>query len=217
MNFSKLSSLLSPLDMITLLDKIHIAVASAFSDQSVYVMERTSERCLAVSGLVDYVEERSNKHKSADANLPHLYAAKLATASLKLLSNMSAVKVPKYPRSMLQLRVALHSGASQGGVVGLQNISLLQIPHYHIFGPAIDFTRYLASTGLPLQIRISSACHQLLSSDRSFVFERCPDFTAPNGHAIESYWLLDQNGLDVNLPSQFDALPLTECQDIFIF
>ncbi|KAI6646692.1 Atrial natriuretic peptide receptor 1 [Oopsacas minuta] len=217
-NFSKLCSLLSPQDMITLLDKIHIAVASAFSDECIYIMERASERCLAVSGLVEVTDGGNNrKQRSPDTNVPSTHAARLATAALKLLSNITAVKVPKYPRSMLQLRVALHSGACHGGVVGLQNISLSQIPHYHIFGTAVDFTRYLSSTSLPLQIRVSSACHQLISSDTDFIFERCPDYAAPNGHNIESFWLLDKKGLDINLPSQFDALPLSECKDIFNF
>ena len=212
--------------MVTLLDKIHLAVASAFSDECVYLMERASECCLAVAGLVEYPEGTNARKLSAvpeerekigsELN-PSFYAAKLATASLKLLSNTSAVKVPKYPRSLLQLRVSLHSGPCLGGVTGIQNISLLQIPHYRIFGAAVEFTRYLSSTSLPLQIRVSSVSHQLLSADTDFLFERCPDYTAPSGDTIESYWLLDKKGLGINLPSQMDALPLSECEAIFTF
>ena len=226
-HFSNLSSLLSPLDLVTLLDRIHLAVASAFSDECVYLMERASERCLAVSGLVEYPEGKNWRDLSAvpeerekldsETRPPSFYAAKLATAALLLLSNISAVKVPKYPRSMLQLRVSLHSGSCLGGVTGLQNISLLQIPHYRLFGEAVEFARYLSATCLPLQIRVSSISHQLLSAETDFLFERCPDFPAPNGDTIESYWLLDKKGLDINLPSQEEALPLSECEDIFTF
>ena len=190
-------------------------------------MERVSERCLAVSGLVEFQEGNNRKQfptvpeergrNRSESNFPSFYAAKLATAALRLLSNISAVKVPKYPRYMLQLRVSLHSGACLGGVTGLQNISLLQIPHYRLFGEAIDFTRYLAATCLPLQIRVSSVSHQLLTDDTDFLFERCPDYPASNGHTIESYWLLDKKGLDINLPSQKEALSLSECEEIFTF
>ena len=221
-NLSKLSTLLSPPDMVTLLDKIQLAVSSAFSDESVYVMERGVERCVVATGLVEYETEKRVSDSSSPLQLlstgrsPSVYASRLATAALRLLSNISAVKIPKYPRSMLQLRVAVHSGPSQGGVVGLQSFSLLQTPRYQLFGPSLDFSRYLSSTSLPLQVRVSAAAHRLLSEQTEFVFERCPDYPAPNGASIESYWLLDKRGMDINLPSQMDALPLSECQEFFI-
>ena len=57
--FSSLSARLPPEQVIHVIDRLHAIIDEAFTDSDIFVMERTSDGCIAVSGLTDCCEENS--------------------------------------------------------------------------------------------------------------------------------------------------------------
>ena len=147
---------------------------------------------------------------------PSHFASLLASASLRLLSASTRVSVPRSHNPQLQLRIALHSGACSAGVIGLQTTAgVTRIPRYKLFGPTVRFAGVLCGSGLALQVRVSRQCRELLLTAGGFQFERCPDYMGvASGKAVESYWLVGREGLDVKLPTLDRAVPLREYDDI---
>ena len=60
--FSSLVSQLPPHDVINLVDHIHAIIDDAFSDKQIFLMERSSDSCLAVCGITKAEDESDNIH-----------------------------------------------------------------------------------------------------------------------------------------------------------
>lgn len=60
--FSSLVSQLPPHDVINLVDHIHAIIDDAFSDKRIFLMERSSDSCLAVCGITKAEDESDNIH-----------------------------------------------------------------------------------------------------------------------------------------------------------
>lgn len=189
-------------------------------------MERYSDGCIAVSGLVDQNPTSCPKSLSSASppgsnttisalDNPASYAGLIATGTLKLMSMSAAVKVCQESHQQLQLRVAVHSGSCSAGVVSLQTtVGTQRIPQYKLFGPVVNMTKKLCSSGLALQIRVSKPCWELLNKIGGYQFERCPDFMTWNGQKpIESYWLVGHDDYDCTLPTIDQAISLSEYED----
>lgn len=267
--FSSLSSRLQPIQLIDVIDHLQALIDEVLIDKDIFIMERTSDGCIAACGLdetaannneqnrvmspvsrtdssygseFDFdigtvnwrstftstheqgqksVREETDLEQPSSLKKPRSaasYSAILATAALKLMSYSSRVKVPIPDNSQLQLRIALHSGPSSGGIVGLQTsvAGFSHIPHYKLFGPTLRYVSNLCHSGLALQIRVSKQCRNLLVGG-GFVFERSPDFmTWDNMQPIESYWLIGKEHLQLKLPSLDCAVSLTNYDDIII-
>lgn len=232
--FSSISTRLPPEQAILVIDQLHTLIDEAFSDTDIFIMERTSDGCVAVSGLIDppKANERAltssvvtiNSHSSIGKiqdsynesetvkNDPAYHADILATAALKLLSYSTKITVPLPDNSTLQLRIALHSGPCSAGVIGLQTTSgASRVPRYKLLGPTIQHLHMLCSYGLALQIRVSKQCQDLLVRRGGFLFERCPDCVIyKNRKPSESYWLVAKDNLPLKLPSLSDAISLSD-------
>ena len=146
------------------------------------------------------------------------YAGLVATGTLKLMSLSGVVAVPSLKNRQLQLRIAIHSGPCSAGIVNLQTtVGTQHMAHYKLFGPALNMTKKLCTTGLALQIRVSKQSWELLNDIGGYIFERCPDFMTWSGQKpIESYWLIGQEEHDFPLPSVDQAISLSEYEDIAI-
>ncbi len=215
----------------------------AFIEPNIFIMERTSDGCIAVSGLKNFEKEKQRQVKTPSSmtdssygseinmneNLteeksmkvikqsPAQYTEVLATAALKLLSSSTKITVPLPENQTLQLRIALHSGPCSAGVIGLQTISgVARVPRYKLFGPTIRYLKTLCSSSLALQVRVSKECRDLLMNAGGYSFERCPDFTVvSNKKPLESYWLVAKDNLPLVLPSLDDAMSLRD-YDVFM-
>lgn len=143
------------------------------------------------------------------------FAGQLATAVLNLMSASSKVHIPLIGRKQLQLRIALHSGPSSAGMLGLQSSpGANRTPQFKLFGQTVRYAESLCCTGLALQIRVSKKCKDLLSYSDEFQFERCPDYpTRDNRKPIESYWMVGKSNLPVTLPSLDLAISLSDYED----
>ena len=255
---------MQPHEIVTLVNHIQAIIDEAFKEKEIFIMERSSDGCIAATGLINQpkpdhsklttrsqtmtpisqidssygsevlMDQYSPKHRtktpSSQISAPSekgqnmiiqsktsaYFAGLLATGALKLMSLSATVKIPQQDQHQLQLRIGLHSGSCSAGVIGLQTVSgALRIPHYKIFGPAVNMTKLLCSTGLALQIRVSKSCWQLLTDIGGYHFERCPDFMTWNGQKpLESYWLVGQEDYEFPLPSLDQAISLSNYDDI---
>ncbi len=237
----------------------------AYHHQEIFIVDRSSDGCTAVSGLVETVldeqkfgsesslfttdssygsefdlmdsgnkrnthsiersayERKMNNEFSNQSNTTRFhhpashYSQILAISVLKLMSVSSKINIPLEGQKQLQLRVALHTGPCSAGVLGLQTglgITSSRIPQFKLLGPTVRHANSLCRTGLALQIRVSKKCKELLSYDKNFMFERCPDFMAlAHRKPIESYWLIGKTDLAVRLPSLELAVPLSEYEN----
>lgn len=206
-------------------------------DPDIFIMERTSDGCIAVSGLKNFEKKKQREIKTPSSMTDSSYgseninenlrdkpleevtkpsAAKyaeiLATAALKLLSSSTKTSVPLPENQTLQLRIALHSGPCSAGVTGLQTTAgIARVPRYKLFGPTIRHLKTLCSSSLALQVRVSKECRDLLVDAGGYSFERCPDFTVvSNRKPLESYWLVARDQLPLVLPSLDDAMSLRD-------
>ena len=59
-NFSTLTSLLTPKDAITLIDQIQAAIDECLSHHDIFIMDRHADGCVAVCGMIDYQEAGRN-------------------------------------------------------------------------------------------------------------------------------------------------------------
>ncbi len=240
--FSSLSARLQPEQVILVIDQLHTLIEEAFTNSEVFIMERTSDGCIAISGLLDFKNEKRKEvatpssitdssygsEINMDENLndqkrsitieksPAHYAEILATAALNLLSYSNKVSVPLPDNRTLQLRIALHSGPCSAGVTGLQTTAgASRVPRYKLFGPTMRHLQTLCSSSLALQVRVSKQCRDLLVIAGGYSFERCPDYTVVlNRTPLESYWLVAKDQLPLILPSLSDAMSLQDYDDI---
>lgn len=227
---------------MSLLDKLYARVDEVFSDRSIVILERLSDSCTAVSGLVeqyycpsppekkpliqktdstygsvddlksqisaDEIEQSEDAAEILPNEQPENYTAILASSSLRLMSCITPIKVSNRRDSILQLRIALHSGSCSAGAIGLHSVH--HIPKYRLFGPTVTRAHWLRSSGLALQIRVSSQSKALLERKGGFRFERCPDCRLHSrDEIVESYWLVGMDAQDIKLPSLERAIPLT--------
>ena len=249
--FASLSCLLKPSEAIALIDRIQAIIDEAFKDESIFIMERFSDGCIAASGLIDQSATAFNRELVANSRMTTpsqldsllgsdvysaisktptstrdtkspvtvaSYAGLMATGALKLMSLSGVVKVPSQQHKQLQLRIALHSGPCSAGIIHLQTtVGTQHMAHYKLFGPALNMTKKLCSTGLALQIRVSKQCWELLNDAGGYRFERCPDFMNWSGQKpIESFWLVGKDEHEFPLPSLDQAISLSEYEDIVI-
>lgn len=234
--FADLCAQITPAEVVALLDKLHARVDATFNDSCIVILDRSSDSCTAVSGLVEHyysllssssdiklhIQETDDTHGRVDntedksdadiqkssSELPEYYTALLASSCLRLMSSITSIKIPNKRDFILQLRIALHSGPCSAGAIGLH--SEHHIPKYRLFGPTVTRAHWLRSSGLALQIRVSCQSKELLERQGGFKFERCPDYKLLRGDEIvESYWLIGMDCQDMKLPSLDRAIPLT--------
>ena len=55
-NFSSLASVLKPQDTVSIIDQLQAIIDAALTNEEVFIMERHTDGCIAVSGLVEYKE-----------------------------------------------------------------------------------------------------------------------------------------------------------------
>eukprot|EP00118_Oscarella_pearsei_P027281 m.1134 g.1134 ORF g.1134 m.1134 type:complete len:355 (+) comp5768_c0_seq1:49-1113(+) len=223
--FAELCAQLKPTEIVNILDNLHSRASEIFSDTSIVILERSSDSCMVATGLVEeytntgthadssYGSEDELREPASELESADDYADLLATCCLRLMSSVSTIAIPRNKDSLLQLRIAVHSGFCSAGAIGLH--SEHQAPKYRLFGPTVTMANWLCSTSLALQIRISSSCKELLAKRGRFLLERCPDYTLKSGQeTVQSYWLTGIAGQpDIRLPPLEKALSLSKYSD----
>ncbi|XP_023346967.1 guanylate cyclase 2G [Eurytemora carolleeae] len=90
----------------------------------------------------------------------------------------------------LKIRVGIHTGSLVGGVVGVK------IPHYSIFGEAVDMAGIMEQTSQPMKIHMSESTSQLLSEVGGFNFISRGIVDLPKVGEKHTFWLVGRKDQD---------------------
>ena len=71
-----------------------------------------------------------------------------------------------------------------GGVVGTK------IPHYSVFGDAVEIASLMESSGQPMKIQITENTKEILHEEGSFNISTRGNINLPNIGNIYTYWLI---------------------------
>lgn len=132
-------------------------------------METIGDAYMVVSGLPD---RNGDNH-----------AKEIAMVALTVLDGVKTFKIDYLPDYELQLRIGINSGPVCAGVVGRR------MPHYCIFGDAVNTANRLESTSKPSRIQISKVTHDILEKFEGFEMELRGAVELRGRGTMVTYWL----------------------------
>ncbi|EJD74806.1 RGC/RGC protein kinase [Loa loa] len=176
--FTALSSMSTPMQVVTLLNDLYMAFDGVVDNFKVYKVETIGDAYMVVSGL----PERHNHH-----------ASQIAQMSLALLHKVKNFVIRHRPNEQLKLRIGIHSGPVVAGVVGCK------MPRYCLFGDTVNTSSRMESTGLPLRIHVSSHTKTILEKeDPGFNLVLRGEVEMKGKGKQITYWLKGYN--DIRIP-----------------
>ncbi|VDK64773.1 unnamed protein product [Onchocerca ochengi] len=175
--FTALSSMSTPMQVVTLLNDLYLAFDGVVDNFKVYKVETIGDAYMVVSGL----PERHNHH-----------ASQIAQMSLALLHKVKNFVIRHRPNEQLKLRIGIHSGPVVAGVVGCK------MPRYCLFGDTVNTSSRMESTGLPLRIHVSSHTKAILDKDPGFNLVLRGQVEMKGKGKQTTYWLKGYN--DIHIP-----------------
>ncbi|VBB33165.1 unnamed protein product, partial [Acanthocheilonema viteae] len=176
--FTALSSMSTPMQVVTLLNDLYMAFDGVVDNFKVYKVETIGDAYMVVSGL----PERHNHH-----------ASQIAQMSLALLHKVKNFVIRHRPNEQLRLRIGIHSGPVVAGVVGCK------MPRYCLFGDTVNTSSRMESTGLPLRIHVSSQTKAILDKeDPGFNLVLRGEVEMKGKGKQITYWLKGYN--DIRIP-----------------
>ncbi|KAK6105631.1 Adenylate and Guanylate cyclase catalytic domain family protein [Brugia pahangi] len=176
--FTALSSMSTPMQVVTLLNDLYMAFDGVVDNFKVYKVETIGDAYMVVSGL----PERHNHH-----------ASQIAQMSLALLHKVKNFVIRHRPNEQLKLRIGIHSGPVVAGVVGCK------MPRYCLFGDTVNTSSRMESTGLPLRIHVSSHTKTILNKeDPGFQLVLRGEVEMKGKGKQITYWLKGYN--DIRIP-----------------
>ncbi|CAG9538623.1 unnamed protein product [Cercopithifilaria johnstoni] len=176
--FTALSSMSTPMQVVTLLNDLYMAFDGVVDNFKVYKVETIGDAYMVVSGL----PERHNHH-----------ASQIAQMSLALLHKVKNFVIRHRPNEQLKLRIGIHSGPVVAGVVGCK------MPRYCLFGDTVNTSSRMESTGLPLRIHVSSQTKAILDKeDPGFNLVLRGEVEMKGKGKQITYWLKGYN--DIRIP-----------------
>ncbi|KXJ15243.1 Atrial natriuretic peptide receptor 1 [Exaiptasia diaphana] len=192
--FMDLASDSTPMEIVTLLNDLYLALDKILANYDVYKVESIGDCLLVVSGL------------PVRNGIRH--AGEIATMALDILSLMTHFTIRHRPQMKLQLRVGLHSGPCVSAVVGIQ------MPRFCLFGDTVNVASRMETTGQALKIHISENCYNILKEIGGYIFEKRGDVYIKGRGFWKTYWLTGKEGYSKSLP-HVNAPSSTEQQDVF--
>ncbi|VDM99085.1 unnamed protein product [Thelazia callipaeda] len=166
--FTALSSVSTPMQVVTLLNDLYLAFDAVVDNFKVYKVETIGDAYMVVSGL----PERHDHH-----------ASQIAQMSLALLHKVKNFVIRHRPSEQLKLRIGIHSGPVVAGVVGCK------MPRYCLFGDTVNTSSRMESTGLPLRIHVSGQTKAILDKDPGFELVLRGEVEMKGKGKQVTYWL----------------------------
>uniref|UniRef100_A0A915DTZ4 Guanylate cyclase n=1 Tax=Ditylenchus dipsaci TaxID=166011 RepID=A0A915DTZ4_9BILA len=166
--FTALSSVSTPMEVVTLLNDLYLAFDGVVDNFKVYKVETIGDAYMVVSGL----PERHSEH-----------ASQIAQMSIALLHKVKSFVIRHRPGEQLKLRIGIHSGSVVAGVVGSK------MPRYCLFGDTVNTSSRMESNGLPLKIHVSGDTRDILATDPDFHLDLRGEVEMKGKGKQTTYWL----------------------------
>ncbi|KXJ18569.1 Atrial natriuretic peptide receptor 1 [Exaiptasia diaphana] len=187
-NFTNICSMISPMQVTSMLNSIYSAFDDTIDKFDVYKVETIGDAYMVVSGLPI---KNGNNHVDQ--------ICQMAFDLLQLAKNF---KIAEVPGEALVIRVGVHTGPCVSGIVGVK------MPRYCLFGDTVNTASRMESTGLPQKIHISETTKQLLKYFDKYEVEHRGHIEVKGKGQMQTYWL---NGCGRPCsPDELSALELTE-------
>ncbi|XP_046993795.1 uncharacterized protein LOC124605891 [Schistocerca americana] len=167
--FTQLSAVSSPMQVITLLNRLYRLFDSLIQNYDVYKVETIGDAYMVVSGL----PQRNGK----------LHAGEIASMALDVLHGVELYKIPHRPSESLQIRIGINTGPCVAGVVGTT------MPRYCLFGDSINTASRMESTSLAMKIHISQTTKEALDELGGFYTEYRGVMEVKGKGLMDTYWL----------------------------
>ena len=156
--------------IIEFLNDLYQMFDDRIDDYDVYKVETIGDAYMVASG----VPIPNGQH----------HAVEIGKMALDLLAKVLTFEIKHKPNHRLKLRMGLHSGQVVGGVVGTK------IPHYSVFGDAVEIASLMESSGQPMKIQITENTKEILHDEGSFNISARGNINLPNIGNIYTYWLI---------------------------
>ncbi|XP_023219698.1 atrial natriuretic peptide receptor 1-like [Centruroides sculpturatus] len=170
--FTALSAQSTPMQVVDFLNDLYTCFDSIIESFDVYKVETIGDAYMVVSGL--------------PVKNGLLHAREIAKMSLALLNAVKTFSIRHKPQEQLKLRSGIHSGPCAAGVVGLK------MPRYCLFGDTVNTASRMESTGLPLNIHVSSKTKEILDSFGCFDIQLRGEIEMKGKGLVTTYWLFGE-------------------------
>uniref|UniRef100_A0A8R1DJA3 Guanylate cyclase n=1 Tax=Caenorhabditis japonica TaxID=281687 RepID=A0A8R1DJA3_CAEJA len=143
--FTKLCSQSTPIEVVTLLNKLYSEFDTVINRHDSYKVETIGDAYMVVSGVP---MENGQRH-----------VANIASVTLDIVELLKDFEVPHRRNYRLTIRLGFASGAVAAGVVGLNS------PRYCLFGDTVNIASIMESTGEGGRIQITEISKSLLAKE----------------------------------------------------
>ncbi|XP_052214041.1 uncharacterized protein LOC127832559 [Dreissena polymorpha] len=180
--FTQISSRSSPLQIVEMLNTIYSCLDDRIEMYDVYKVETIGDAYLVVSGVPNPNGKR--------------HASEIASLSLDIMEHVNRMEIPHIPGTYVQLRIGCHSGSVVAGVVGTK------MPHYCVFGEAVNVASKMESLGKPCKIHLSETTANILTELGGFILRERENFVEKTDHdlmlafkgKVRTFWLVSKEG-----------------------
>ncbi|XP_052212261.1 uncharacterized protein LOC127831333 [Dreissena polymorpha] len=167
--FTALSSIITPMQMVNLLNILYMTIDARLEEFDVYKAETIGDGYMIASGLPN---RNGEKH-----------VTEIAKLAIDLLATIETMRIPHIHNEKVSLRLGFNTGPVEAGVVGSK------MPRYCIFGDTVNTASRMASTGLPSRIQMTeSSAAKLMQIGGFIITERDAEKVMGKG-IIRTFWL----------------------------
>ncbi|XP_046334854.2 soluble guanylate cyclase gcy-33-like [Haliotis rufescens] len=188
--FTSISSMCTPMEVVALLNTLYTCFDARLEIYDVYKVETIGDAYMVASGVP---RKNGNKH-----------AVEVATMALDLAHHVTHLEIPHSPNTPFRLRAGVHTGPVVAGVVGSK------MPRYCLFGDTVNTASRMESTGMADRVQLSNNTYYCLKGIGGYSFERRGEIEVKGKGLITTYWLLNKDGFDNQLPCMPGCKKYTE-------
>ncbi|XP_064641408.1 uncharacterized protein LOC135496178 [Lineus longissimus] len=167
--FTKFASSVTPLQVVDVLNNLYGLLDDQVDKYDAYKVETIGDAYMIVSGAP---QRNGDQH-----------AMELAEVALAFIRAVVAFTVPHAPSYQIKMRIGLHSGPCEAGVVGVK------MPRYCLFGTTVLIAGYMENTAKEMTVHISEATKTLLASNDEYEVED-RGLVLIKGQKRKTFWLL---------------------------